>query len=266
MVKPRSERELGLMRESGRIAAMALKEALGVVAVGVTTKDIDKIAEKEIYKLGGDLSYKSVPGYKWATCITVNEQVVHGIPTDRKIKEGDLVSIDLATSFKGWHTDCAWTVLIGKGLRVGKAGKLEMGKEKARFLEVGKEALWLGIKEAVDSHTVGDIGAAIQKKVEGSGYCVVRALVGHGVGRELHEEPEIPGFGKKGTGLVLKKGMTLAIEVIYAMGSSNVVLEKDGWTYSSADGSLSGLFEMTVVVGKKKAKVLTDWRKVRAIG
>lgn len=262
MIKPKSERELELMRESGKIAALALKAALDVVNAGISGLEIDKVAEKEIYKLGGDLSYKSVPGYKWASCITINEQVVHGIPTDRKIKEGDLVSIDLASVFKGWHTDCAWTVLI-RGQKTDSRRQIaEDRRQKERFLEVGKEALWLGIKEAVEGNTVGDIGAAIQGKVEGEGYHVVRSLVGHGVGKSLHEEPEIPGFGKKGAGITLRKGMTLAIEVIYAMGTQDVVLEEDGWTYSSADGSLAGLFEMTVIVGKKEAKVLTDWRKV----
>lgn len=254
MVKAKQERELEFMRKSGRIAALALKKALSEVKVGVSEKEIDKIAEKEIYTQGGDLSYKTVPGYKWATCITVNEEVVHGIPTERKIREGDIVSIDLAASYNSWHTDCAWTVLVG-------SGKLE-GREKRRFLEVGKEALRLGIKEAVDGNTIGDIGVAIQGKVEGEGYHVVRALIGHGVGRSLHEEPEVPGYGRKGTGVRLARGMTLAIEVIYAVGTPDVVLSADGWTYLSADGSLAGLFEMTVVVGKKEAKVLTDWRKV----
>lgn len=251
MVRKRLEKELELMRESGRISALALKAALRAVQVGVTEVEIDQIAKEQIFLQGGDLSYKTVPGYRWATCITVNEQVVHGIPTDRRVKDGDLVSIDLATSFNGWHTDCAWTVLVGRDLK------------KEKFLEVGKEALRLGINEAVDGHTVGDIGSAIQKKVEGAGYQIVRALVGHGVGKKLHEEPDIPGFGRKGTGVVLKNGMTLAIEVIYTMGAYDVILEKDGWTYSSADGSLAGLFEMTVIVGKKEAKVLTDWRKVK---
>lgn len=235
--------ELKLMRESGRIAATALKKALQAIKVGVSGLEIDKIAEEEIYRLGGDLSYKTVPGYKFATCITINEQVVHGIPTGDKLIKGDLVSIDLAVEYRGWHTDCAWSMIVG-------------GK-KEEFLEKGKEALWDGVAQAVLGNRVGDISATIQSKVEGAGYSVVRSLVGHGVGKSLHEKPEIPGYGNAGTGAILKEGMTLAIEVIYAKGSYEVVLDSDGWTYSTADKSWGGLFEMTVVVGKDKAEVLT---------
>lgn len=243
----RNRYELKLMRQSGRIAASALKKALGVIKPGVSDLEVDKVAEKEIYKLGGNLSYKTVPGYKYATCITVNEQVVHGIPTQRQFKDGDLVSVDLAVEFKGWHTDCAWSVLVGKG----KEG------EKVKFLKTGEEALWDGIAQAVAGKKVGDISHAIQSKIEGGGYRVVRSLVGHGVGRALHEEPEVPGYGTSGTGVILKEGMTLAIEVIYAKGSSEVVLGSDGWTYSTADKSWGGLFEMTVIAGKRQAEVLT---------
>jgi methionyl aminopeptidase len=244
--------ELKLIRESGRIASAALKKALQAVEPGTTELEVDKIAEDEIYKLGGDLSYKSVAGYKFATCITVNEQVVHGIPTQRKFQEGDLVSVDLAVEYRGWHTDCAWSVLVS-GKRKAESGK----GEKEKFLTVGQEALWDGISQAVEGNRVGDISQAIQTKVEGGGFSVVRSLVGHGVGISLHEEPEIPGYGEKGTGMFLKSGMALAIEVIYAQGGYEVVLQEDGWTYATADKSLGGLFEMTVIVGKKKAEVLT---------
>ncbi len=237
--------ELALMRKSGQIAGSALKKALAGVKVGVSGLDLDKIAEEEIYRLGGKLSYKTVPGYKFATCITINEQVVHGIPTSRKLKSGDLVSIDLAVEYKGWHTDCAWSVLVGQQT------------EKEKFLKVGEQALWEGLAKATDGNKVGDISSAIQKKVEGGGYSVIRSLVGHGIGRNLHEDPEIPGYGQEGTGVSLKKDMALAIEVIYAKGGYDLVLQKDGWTYSTVDGSMGGLFEMTVIVGKKQAEVLT---------
>lgn len=251
----RNKYELRLMRESGRIAASVLKKALDAISVGISGLDIDKIAEKEIYKQGGDLSYKSVPGYKYATCVTVNDQVVHGIPTEDKLKEGDLVSIDLAVSYKGWNTDCAWSVLVGGS--VGQNLSESKENEKKNFLRVGEQTLWEGIAQAVAGNRVGDISNAIQNRVEGAGYSVVRSLVGHGVGKKLHEEPEIPGFGKKGEGMILKRGMTLAIEVIYAKGNSDVVLEKDGWTFKTADGSWGGLFEMTVLVGDRQAEVLT---------
>ena len=253
------------MRKSGKIAASALKKAIESIKVGVTEIEVDKAVAEEIYKQGGDLSYKTVPGYKYATCITVNEEVVHGIPKDRKFVEGDLVSVDLAVMYKGWHTDCAWSVLVrGKGnpstsLRArGEGGKDY--EEKEKFLQVGEQALWDGIKNAVAGKRIGDISSAIQKKVEEAGYRVVRSLVGHGVGRALHEDPEIPGFGVKNTGPVLKSGMTLATEVIYTKGASDVVLEEDGWTFSSADKSWGGLFEMSVIVGRERAEVLTRLR------
>lgn len=243
------------MRRSGAVAAKALKRALEEVKIGETGLAVDKIAAEEIIRLGGDLSYKTVPGYKYATCITVNEQVVHGIPTDRKFEEGDLVSVDLAVVYQGWHTDCAWSVLVKNQTEAKDQ------KEMEKFLKTGEDALWLAVAQAVDGNRVGDISSAIQTKVEGVGYSVVRSLVGHGVGRSLHEDPEIPGFGEKGTGAVLKSGMSLAIEVIYAAGSSDVLLEKDGWTFVTADKSRGGLFEMTVIVGERP-EVLTDWRKV----
>lgn len=248
MVKVRTKEELVLMRESGRINALALKSVLENIKVGVTGLELDDIATREIEKNGGKLAFPIEPGYKWATCITINEQVVHGIPTNSQIKMGDVVSIDIGTVFKGWYSDTAWTVLVGKD------------EEKRRFLKVGEEALWLGIKQAVEGKKVGDIAFAIQSKVEGSGCGVVKSLVGHGVGSSLHEDPEVPGYGKPGTGMVLKAGMTLAIEVIYTQGDPEVVIEEDNWTISSRDRSLGGLFEMTVVVGRDKPEVLTDWR------
>lgn len=235
------------MEKSGRIAATALKKALDKIKEGVTELEIDKVAQEEIYRLGGDLSYKSVPNYKFATCITVNDQVVHGIPTERRFVSGDIVSVDLAVSYKGWHTDCAWTILLGKD------------SAKQKFLKAGEQALWEAISNAVDGKHIGDISSAIQDKIEGLGYHIVRSLVGHGIGRSLHEEPEIPGYGKKGTGIKLSSGTTLAIEVIYAQGTPDVVLESDGWTFSTADKSWGALFEATVIVGKKEAEVLTRY-------
>ena len=244
-MKLRNHYELELMRKSGGIASQALKRALEAIKVGVSEIEVDKAAEKEIYKLGGDLSYKSVPNYKFATCITVNDQVVHGIPTERKFEAGDLVSVDLAVVYIGWDADCAWSILLGED------------REKELFLETGEKALWDGIAQAVDGNRVGDISHAIQTKVEDAGYSVVRSLVGHGVGKSLHEDPEIPGFGSADTGPTLKEGMTLAIEVIYTKGTPEVILSSDGWTFSSADKSWAGLFEMSVLVGRERAEVLT---------
>lgn len=248
----RSSYELKLMKRSGQIAAAALKKALDFIKVGVTELEVDKIAEEEIYRLGGELSYRSVPGYKFATCVTVNEEVVHGIPTERKFVAGDIVSLDLAVSYKGWHTDCAWSVLVS-GQGTGDSAQ----KEKKKFLKVGEQALWEGISNAVEGKHIGDISYVIQNRVEGEGYHVVRSLVGHGIGRNLHEEPEVPGYGKKGTGSKFVSGMTLAIEVIYGQGTKDIILGEDGWTFKTVDGSWGGLFEMTVVVGKERGGVLT---------
>lgn len=243
------------MRASGQIAASALNKALESCRVGVSGLELDKIAGNEILRLGGDWSYRTVPLYKHATCITINDEVVHGIPKDIKIRAGDLVSIDLAVMFKGWHTDCAWTVFMEGGRR-----KVEDREEKKKFLRIGEQALWEGIAKAVDGGRVGDISHGIQSKIESAGYSVVRSLVGHGVGRSLHEEPEVPGYGQSGTGVRLVSGMTLAIEVIYTQGGYEVVLDPDGWTYKTQDKSLSGLFEMTVGVRKGEAEVLTRLR------
>lgn len=246
MVKPRNKFELELMRESGKITATALKKVLENIRVGMSGIELNKIAEDKIKKLGGQLSFKTVTGYKWGSCITINDAVVHGIPTERKLQIGDIVSIDLGTVFKGWHSDAAWTIEVKSA-------------DNEEFLKTGEQALWLGIAQAVDGNRIGDISEAIQGSVERKGYSIVRSLVGHGVGKSLHEEPAVPGYGKAGSGMILKKGMTLAIEVIYTKGAPEVILEKDDWTVSTADGSLAGLFEMTVVIGKEKAEVLTTF-------
>lgn len=251
MVKIRRELELALMRKSGKITARVLKKVLQNIKVGVSCLELDELAEQEIKKYKGEPSFKSVQGFDFTICITINEQVVHGIPTERKIQAGDVVSIDLGTLYKGWHSDAAWTVVVKN-----------KSSEIRKFLKIGEEALWNGVSKVVDENKIGDIGAAIQEKIEGAGYSVVRSLVGHGVGKALHEEPEVPGYGQIGTGLKLKKGMTLAIEVIYTKGKPEVVLEQDGWTVSTKDGTLSGLFEMTVVVEKDRPEVLTDWRSI----
>jgi methionyl aminopeptidase len=251
-LSPRSKGELELMRRSGEITAKALKAVLKAVKPGITLIELDKIAEAEIRGLGAQPSFMTVPGYSWTTCLTVNNEVVHGIPRDIILKGGDLFSCDIGAVLNGWHTDAAWSVIV--------SGERDSAKEK--FLRAGEEAMWQGIAQARSGSRIGDIGAAMQKVVEGAGYSVVRSLVGHGIGRKLHEDPEVPGFGKAGKGLPLKKDMTIAIEAIYNQGSADVVLDPDGWTISTKDGSWGGLFEMTLIVGGEEAEVLTDWRKV----
>lgn len=248
----RSVDQLELMRRSGEITAKALKKTIKSAKVGVSLKELDKIAEDEIFRLGGKPSFKTVPNYHWTTCLTINDEVVHGIPREIKLNKGDILSIDLGAIFKGWHTDAAWSVVVDG----------EDGLQKRYFLEIGEQALWLATNQAIEGKNVGDISEVIQTRIEGAGFNVVRTFVGHGVGRRAHEEPEIPGIGKKGIGLPLKRGMTLAIEVIYTAGGFDVCQKEDGWTIVTQDGSLAGLFEMSVIVGKNQSEVITDWRKV----
>ena len=255
IVEVRSEKEIEFMRKSGQISAKALKNCVEACVVGANLLDIEKIAMETILRQGGKPSFTTVGDYKWATCLTVNEQLVHGIPKDRVLKIGDLISIDVGAIYEGWHTDTAWSVVV-------EETKRQADKEKERFLEVGEEALWRGIKQAIDGNFIGDISAAIQETVEKAGFDVSKTLIGHGVGREIHEPPDVPGVGRKGMGLQLQKGMSLAIEVIYAEKKADVFLEDDGWTYTNKDKSWGGLFEMSVIVGEKQAEVLTDWRKV----
>lgn len=251
-MKTRNEYELDLMKQSGKVTALALKKCLQNIKSGVSAIDLDKVARGEIISNKAKLAFPTIDDYKWATCITFNEQVVHGIPTNRQVRSGDLISVDVGAIFKGWFTDAAWTYLVPG----------DSDEAKAKFLKVGEQALWDGISQAVEGKRIGDISSAIQQRVESGNYSVVRSLVGHGVGKSLHEDPQIPCFGQAGSGPILKAGMTLAIEVIYSYGSPEVKLETDGWTISTADGSLAGLFEMSIIVGKEKAEVITDWRKV----
>jgi methionyl aminopeptidase len=241
--------EIEVMRQSGIISAKALKKTITAVKPGVSLHTLEKIATDEIERLGAKSAFKTVPGYHWTTCLTINEEVVHGIPRDITLQEDDILSIDLGALLQGWYTDTAWSVVVGGG--------------ESDFLKIGEQALWTAVDQAVEGNTIGHISEAIQKTIEAKGYSVVRTLIGHGVGKALHEAPEVPGYGKAGDGPLLKSGMTLAIEVIYTSGGPEVVLADDNWTIVTQDGSLGGLFEMTVVVGKESAEVLTDWRGVK---
>lgn len=247
----RTQEEINLLRASGKITALALKKAIESAKVGMSLIELDEIAEAEIEKLGAKSSFKTVPGYNWTTCLTINDEVVHGIPRDIKLKDGDILNIDLGALYKGWHTDAAWTIIVGNAT-----------PEAKRFLAVGEEALWKALATASEGNQIGDISSAIQETVEKAGYSIVKSLSGHGVGRSPHEEPIIPGFGRPKTGMFLKSGMSLAIEVIYTAGKGDIYQKDDNWTLASVDASTGGLFEMSVVVSKGKPEVLTDWRKV----
>lgn len=243
------------MTHAGKILGETLTELVSWVKPGVTELEIDQKAEELIVKKGGEPGFKRVEDYHHTICISVNDVVVHGIPKRRKIHEGDVVGIDCGVYYNGYHTDMAETIVISDSkLRTKQLVSID------RFLATGKKALIAGILAARGGNRVGDISSAIQSIVEANSYSVVRSLVGHGVGRELHEEPEIPGYleGKIENTPLLVPGMTIAVEVIYNMGKPNVIYEgSDDWTISSEDGSLSGLFERTIQITDGAPIVLT---------
>lgn len=255
MIDLKTEEEIEIMRQGGRILYEILFEVLKSVKVGVSELELDQLAEKLILKKGGEPGFKKVDGYKHTICISTNTVVVHGVPTEYKLKEGDVVGIDCGVYYKGFHTDAAHTIRIkDEGLMIKDDGA-------DKFLETGKRALEEAIKVARFGNRVGHISKTIQNIVEGAGYSVVRSLIGHGVGRQLHEEPEIPGFlnGPIDKTSKLNIGMTIAIEVIYNMGKSDVVYSgNDGWTIKTKDNSLSGLFERTVAITNEGSVVLTQ--------
>lgn len=255
MIKTKTQDELEIMQESGRMLSETLWEVVKNVKPGVSELELDALAEKLIREKGGEPGFQKVPGYKHTTCVSTNEVVVHGIPTEYKLKVGDIIGIDCGVFYKGFHTDMAQTVKV-------QSSKFKVeSDENDRFLKVGMEALEAGIKQAVLGNHVGNISRAIQDIVETrNGYSVVRSLVGHGVGRKLHEEPEVPGYlvGKIEKTPELFEGMVIAIEIIYNMGGPELVFaNKDGWTLATEDGSLAGLFERTVAITKDGPQILT---------
>lgn len=251
MISIKTEEELKIMKKSGQITTQAMEKTLQAIKIGRTKKELDKVAKGEIERLGGKSSFMSVPNYHWTTCVTINEEVVHGVPNNDQIRGGDLVSVDLGTLYKGFHTDMARTVAVGK-----VDSKLE------NFLKTGKKALEAATLKIRDGARVSDISKVIQTVVESDGYSVVRVLTGHGIGKSLHEDPYVPGYVEEGESPKLVKGMTIAVEVIYTMGECEVVSKgDDGWTLTTADGSLSALFEDTIAVGKSGPIVLTSLAK-----
>ncbi len=252
MIDIKNKKEIESMKKGGHMLSVALSTALSAVKEGITEAELDKIAEKSIRDQGGEPGFMKVPGYKHTICTATNEIIVHGIPGEYRLKKGDVICIDCGVYLDGLHTDMADTIIVG--------GEKEGSKEVQKFLEIGEKAMWEGIKKARAGNRVGHISQAIQEIVEGNGYSIVRTLVGHGVGKELHEEPEVPGFliGKIEKTPLLKEGMTIAVEVIYAMGDSDVVYaNNDGWTIKTADNSLSAVFERTILITKAEPLVLT---------
>lgn len=257
MINLKSENEIKIMREGGLILAEVISTVLENAKPGVTEIELEKLANDLILEKGAKPAFKRVRGYKFATCLSTNDVVVHGIPTGYKLKAGDVFGVDCGVFYKGFNTDAAWTRSVQtKNKEPGTKNQYEIEK----FLKTGERALDEAIKVATVGNRIGHISKTIQDTISGNGYSVVRSLIGHGVGRALHEEPEVPGFldKKLETTPLLKEGMTLAIEVIYNMGKSEVKYsQNDNWTIRTADGSMSGLFEKTIAVTKGDPVALT---------
>jgi methionyl aminopeptidase len=236
------------MRESGRIVARTLRLVSAQIAPGVTPRQLNDIAQRHIEEEGGVPSFLGYRGFPAATCISVNEVVVHGIPTDEPLKEGDIIGLDFGVVKDGWHADGAWTYPVGT-----------ISEAAQRLLNVSKESLYQGISKAKAGNRIGDISAAVQKYLESNGYGVVRDLVGHGIGRKLHEEPAaVPNFGKAGKGELLKEGMTICIEPMVNEGTYEVETLPDQWTLVTRDGKLSAHFEHTVAITRDGPQILTQ--------
>lgn len=246
MIHLKSPEELEIMARGGKISGQVLKETLDLIKPGISTLELDAFAENRIRELSGKPAFKGYRDYKFATCININDGIVHGIPGSYCIAQGDLVSIDLGVIHGGFNTDVSWTAIAGSS-----------SKESKRFLEAGERALQKAISNCKIGNRIGDISYAIQTEIEKSGYNVVRDLVGHGVGQNLHEEPQIPCYGRPSMGIELRQGMTLAIEVIYTLGSPKLRVLGDGWTMATKDGTISGLFEQTVAIEQNGPKLLT---------
>lgn len=246
MVHLKTEAEVQLIRESAQILGKAHGEVAGLIKPGVKTSALDKVAEEYIRDNGGIPSFKNYNGFPATLCISVNEVVVHGFPGNYELRETDIISVDCGVNYKGFHSDSAYTYPLEGA-----------GKETLLLLERTYDSLYRGIEKAKAGNRIGDVSHAIQSYVESFGYGVVRELVGHGIGRSLHEDPEVPNFGKQGKGVKLVAGMVFAIEPMINQGTKNVVQENDGWTIRTSDRKPSAHFEHTVAVLEEKTEVLT---------
>ena len=247
----KSERELALMRQAGKVVAEAKFHVMEAVKPGVTTGELDSIAEDVIRKMGAVPSFKGYAAggpipFSGTICASINEEIVHGIPGSRKLKDGDIFSVDVGAIVKGFHGDSAFTVGVG-----------DISDETQRLIDATRKSLRFGIEQANSGARIGDIGNAVQQYAESQGYSVVRKYVGHGIGRSLHEEPQVPNFGRPGRGVLIKKGMTLAIEPMLNIGTHETVQLDDGWTVVTADSELSAHFEDTIAITADGAEILT---------
>ncbi len=252
MIYYKTREEIELIKEGADILGRAHGEVAGMVRPGVKTKELDKVADEFICDHGGKPSFKGYNGFPSALCISTNEQVVHGFPSDYELKPGDIVSIDCGVFYKGYHSDSAYTYPVD----VEDQAVMDL-------LTHTEESLYKGIEGAKFGNRIGDISYAIQQHVESFGYTIVRELVGHGVGKNLHEGPEVPNYGKRGKGAKLKDGMVIAIEPMINLGKRNIVQEADGWTIRTSDRKPSAHFEHTVAIFKEGTEVLTTHKYIK---
>lgn len=248
MIYYKTNEEIEKIRVSSLLVARTLAEVAKIIRPGITSLELDKIAEEYIRDNGGIPAFKGYNGFPNSLCISPNEQVVHGIPNNRPYESGDIVSVDCGVLKDGYYGDSAYTFALG-----------EVSAEVQNLLDTTKESLYRGIEVAVEGKRLQDISYEIQTYCESKGYSVVRELVGHGIGKSLHEAPEVPNFGKRGSGPKLKTGLVIAIEPMINMGRKNIIHGKDGWTIKTSDGMPSAHFEHTIAVGKGKADILSSF-------
>lgn len=246
MIKIKSKEEIEIMREGGRILAKIMEELKKKAQVGITTKELNRVAETLVFKYKTKPAFKGHQGFPATLCTSVNQVIVHGVPSDYKLKEGDILSLDLGIQFKGFFTDMAITVPIG-----------EVDPEISRLIRITKKALKFAIKKARPGNTFGDIGNTVQRYVESQGFNVVRELCGHGIGKNPHEDPQILNYGKRHTGPELKEGMVFCLEPMVTVGDWQIKKAADGFGFETQDGSLSAHFEHTVAITKDGCEVLT---------
>ncbi|QVK21442.1 type I methionyl aminopeptidase [Mycoplasmatota bacterium] len=246
MITIKSQREINLMKEAGKIVAMCHQEISKIIKPGITTNKIDALVEKIIISNGGTPSFKGYNGFPSSICASINDVVVHGIPSNMKLKNGDIISIDIGVNYKGYHGDSAWTYPVGN-----------ISESDEKLLEVTKKSLFEGLKFAKEGNRLSDISHAIEEYVKPFGYGIVEDFTGHGIGSKLHEDPPIPNFGINGRGPILKSGMTLAIEPMVNAGTKRVKIMVDGWTTKTIDGQNSAHYEHTILITKDGCEILT---------
>ena len=248
MITLKTKEEVELLRENNLLVSATLAEVGKHIKPGVTTNHLDKVAEDFIRSHGAVPGFLGYGGFPKTLCVSVNENVVHGIPSDYALNEGDIVSVDCGTVMKGFYGDSAYTFAVGN-----------IHPDTQKLLDVTKEALYKGVAQAKAGNRIGDIAAAVQEHAEKNGFSVVRELVGHGLGRDMHEDPEVPNYGSRGRGPLLKEGMVICIEPMINMGGKHVVFERDGWTVRTRDRKPSAHFEFAVAIGANGPDVLTDF-------